>query len=216
MKANFYLLILLSLSLFFSSCYGINRLESGRTSGHGNSELTITAALTKVPDDFQNSNVTRFLDLDIVSVDAGIKYGITETADIGFRTGFSGTFVDLKMQLAGTQTSPFAMSSGLSFGIHSSDSWSFELPFFTSYAVNDKFELLCAPRFFFYDFIDRETPSNSAFGLSGGFLYGERAKIGLELANFNLVRTDADRSGLLWTGSLGVKIPIGKKPFKFN
>lgn len=193
MKIQVQILFCLFALLSLSSCYSLNKLESGRTLGQGTHEVAFTGSITpsvievlENPDKEPSSSPS-------FTGDIHYKYGITEKIDLGARIGLSGVMFDLKTQLIGNQDSDFALSTGLSIGQGIGGKRQLEVPVFMSYRVSDNTEFTLAPRFYQGALYNSPERSDIGIGTSAGVLFGEKNLIGFEVSYMHFAKNNAVR-----------------------
>lgn len=99
------------LILAATSCYTLNSHQTGKTTGKGNSQLTIITGLSDIPnsDEEMVNRGNGFIMLPNVTY----QYGIGNTTDIGGFAGLAKSGIFFKQQFLGSKESKGAVSVGV-------------------------------------------------------------------------------------------------------
>lgn len=128
------------------------------------------------------------------------RVGLGERADLGLKAGGMGqALLDLKLQVIGDQTSPFALAIGAGVGTgimaitaDEGGLMDLQVPLYLSYHPSPRWSWYAAPRYIRQNlFSDSPSAQNNYFGGSVGFMVGEEWRIVTELSGFNVRNPDS-------------------------
>lgn len=210
-----YLSACFSAILAFSSCGSYSSMQTARTTEKGTGEIGLNLfypygvinAIAKVADK-EKKNFT------VPYVQYTGKYGITENFDAGLNLSTFGQIgLEGKYQFAGDQESTFAMATGLGFNTFFFYYYDFQVPLHLSVHPVEKLGIYVTPKYI-GQFVGSFGLANTYFdyaGFSGGILYGDRVKVGLDItAAFPLRKIyTIDVFPNLYNFGVGVKWKIG-------
>ncbi len=222
MKKQLHLTCLLgaiSLILFYS-CASTTGFQTGRTLGAEAGEISFSINGTRTPDfeALEDETDTDF-NIFVPNIEISGRYGISDKVDFGIRANtFLNILADVKVQIAGDQESPFAMSTGFGLGMFGFISgagglFNFQVPVYASYHPSENIDLYVAPRYIGQWGTTFEESSGllNYYGANFGFLAGRKVKFGIDLALFKLSNQDSDFDDTLFQLGFGMKFKISGK-----
>jgi hypothetical protein len=182
-----------------SGCLSLNTLQSGKSLGKDNLEISAAGTLGKYS---QNSLLDEEGDFDSAPV-FGLRgrIGVSNKIDLGFhfdQTSLIGT--NFKYQFIGDSGSTFASSLGLDAGFNFGSALFgnfthyVSIPLYTSYHPSDNIAIYLTPRYLYVSkYIFSQHPNGDPAGPKGnrnkmgssyGIIVGKNNKIVLEVSNY--------------------------------
>ncbi len=221
MKTQSHLILLGAVILIlFYSCASTTGFQTGRTVGAEAGEISFSINGTRTPDfeALEDETDTDF-NIFVPNIEISGRYGISDKVDFGLRANtFLNILADVKVQIAGDQESPFAMSTGLGLGMFGFISgagglFNFQVPVYASYHPSENVDLYVAPRYIGQWGTTFEESSSllNYYGANFGFLTGRKVKFGIDLALFKLSNQDSDFDDTLFQLGFGMKFKISGK-----
>ncbi len=224
---NYFLFATVALQIiFFGSCGSYSSMQTARTVEAGTGEVGlglfypygVINAVAQVADK-EKKNFT------IPYIQATGKYGIIDRLDAGINLSTFGQLgLEAKYQFFGDQESLFAAASGIGFNTFFFYYYDFQIPIHLSVHPLENLGIYATPKYI-GQFINSFGLANTYFdyaGISGGIMYGDRVKIGLDItAAFPLRKIySIDVFPNLYNFGVGVKWKIGgkggkKSPYRF-
>lgn len=208
------------ISILLSSCASTTGFQTGRTVGAEAGEISFSINGTRTPDfeALEDETDTDF-NIFVPNIEISGRYGISDKVDFGLRANtFLNILADVKVQIAGGQESPFAMSTGLGLGMFGFISgagglFNFQVPVYASYHPSENVDLYVAPRYIGQWGTTFEESSSllNYYGANFGFLTGRKVKFGIDLALFKLSNQDSDFDDTLFQLGFGMKFKISGK-----
>lgn len=208
------------ISILLSSCASTTGFQTGRTVGAEAGEISFSINGTRTPDfeALEDETDTDF-NIFVPNIEISGRYGISDKVDFGLRANtFLNILADVKVQIAGDQESPFAMSTGLGLGMFGFISgagglFNFQVPVYASYHPSENVDLYVAPRYIGQWGTTFEESSSllNYYGANFGFLTGRKVKFGIDLALFKLSNQDSDFDDTLFQLGFGMKFKISGK-----
>lgn len=208
--------LLLAGLLFISSCGTFSSMQTGRTVDQGNAEIgvayyrpsTIINAL-RVKD---GKSATNFR-LGYFHVNA--RYGITDRIEAGINLNTYGQIgLEGKYQLVGDKESLFALSLGATLNTFFFYYYEYQIPVHMSVHPIGDLAIYFTPKYA-GQFVSALGISNIAYmhyaGFSGGIMYGDRTKVGIEYTYMDPLRKvlRQDVFPAINNYGIGVKFTIG-------
>lgn len=185
--------------LALSSCLSISTLQSGKSLGENNMELTAAGTFGEYS---QNSYLDKEGSFDMKPLFSFRgRIGISENIDFGLQFDQTSLIsTSFKYQFLGNKNSTFASSIGTDAGFNflASTFGNFthfvSIPIYTSYHMSDNFIIYLTPRYMYiskYVFSDPDGDSTGSMGRNNmirssyGIIFGKKNKIGLEVSNYD-------------------------------
>jgi hypothetical protein len=168
-------LVLMLLSLLFTSCYTLSLNQTGRTVGKNNTSVQVTGGVLGIPES-DDENQSEDYGWDIPKIQ--VYRGLTDNFDIGLIIGANKTGLLSKYQFIGNQRSKFAMAGGLNafFGAkdlgssYDTESMSgIEVPLFFSYHPHELISIYSNPTFSYLNVQDDIDAFEEPFYSSGPY-----------------------------------------------
>ncbi len=194
--------------IFLSSCASIAGFEEGRSNGKGNGTAIASLNYSRTPD-LDTEDGDEIIDLaGAPFLEISGRYGLTEKLDFGVKVNtFLNLGANVKYQLVGDRQSPFALGTGLEFGLFGGiNIWNIQVPLYTSFYPSDKLCVYVTPKYI-YQTAGFGNGGANYVGANAGFLFGSRHKFGIDFAYYR-VGTAESSAGLLNFG-IGGKFLFG-------
>ena len=193
----------------FSSCASFTGFQTGRTSGKGNMDMTVSANYQG--SGFESDDNDDDERVEIAVLEVHNQYGVGENSDVGLRLSTAGIIsVDFKQQIVGGKDKKFALSAGAVVGSSFAVSLYTQVPLYLSYHPQENLAFYLNPRFTNYYTIEDEAKFYNSG--SAGVLFGKNVKFGLDFS-YSEVPLDFDlgSDASIFSVGLGAKIPLIKK-----
>lgn len=171
--------------ILLSSCGTFSGMQTGRTVEHQAVEIGLsyyrpTGIFNAL--NIKKKDGSKPLKLGYVQFNG--KYGITDHLDAGISLNTYGLIgLEAKYQLLGDQESLFALSVGGSLNTFFFYYYELQIPVYASVHPLPELAIYVSPKYSsqFLSFLGLSGVSyNSYLGLSGGVMYGDRVKVGLD------------------------------------